>query len=295
MRFSLIILISLAIVSNAAVTEVRTAKPVFFSYAWPIGPETYRDFTTLDMDEINVIDVGPDSLSYPPSIRNHYPPGILEKWRAEGITLVRRCYDRPFGENNRKIPLDEVTVEQLVERWSHSMEDPRIDGITIDEFIKNDTGIVAVWIEALGLIRKRYPDKLIFCWIAGKGLQVPDLHRAIRDNADYCMPEIYYRESAAEGFPDFGFPRFREAVDILEKNAPGISNKLLIGLGVHEKIYNDDPKINFSEFLEAQISLITSDPVMKNIPGLAFYTPARLTQGRIAFLDALLRKYYPNR
>ena len=266
--------------------------PVFFSYAWPIGPETERDFTTIDMNEITVIDIGPDSLSYPPSIRKHYPPEILDYWHKRGKILVRRCYDRPFGKNGKKVELSTVTVDDLVRRWSHAMEEPGVDGISIDEFIKDDPGIVRVWIDALRITRERYPDKLLFCWIAGKGLKPASLHRALRDYADYCMPEIYYRESKAAGFPDFEFVRFRETVDTLEKNAPGLAGKILMGVGVHEKLFDDDPDIEYSAFIEAQIRYIKTDPVMQKLPGLAFYAPMKLSQKNISFLNTLLRKYY---
>lgn len=263
-------------------------RPVFFSYAWPIAPGSERDFRSIDMQSITVIDVGPDSVSYAPSIRNSYPPDIYPLWHSRGKTLVRRVYDRPFGEDNKKIPLDQVTVEQLVERWSHSMEEPGIDGISIDEFIKEDDFIADVWIEALRTVRERYPGKLIYCWIAGKGLNNPRLHTAIRDYADYCMPEIYYRESVAAGFPDFAFTRFNDAVNTLEKNAPGIREKILLGLGVNENLFDDDPSVDFGDFLEAQVRYIRNDPVLRTIPGLAFYTPVRLSLERMKRLDALL-------
>ena len=90
---------------------------MFFSYAWPIGPETVRDFTRIDMDAVNVIDIGPDSLSYPPSIRKHYPKEVFDRWHKRGIVLVRRCYDRPFGANNRKVETFTVAGKYRVSRW----------------------------------------------------------------------------------------------------------------------------------------------------------------------------------
>ena len=80
-----------------AFPEPALTPPVFFSYAWPIGPETERDFTKLDMTTITVIDIGPDSLSYAPSIRKHYPDEFFDLWHSHGIALVWRCYDRVFG------------------------------------------------------------------------------------------------------------------------------------------------------------------------------------------------------
>ncbi len=266
--------------------------PVFFSYAWPIGPDTERNFRSIDMETITVIDIGPDSLNYPPSIRKFYDPEILDLWHSKGKLLVRRCYDRKFGPEGRKV--EEISVSELLEMWSHSMEEPGVDGISIDEFIKDDTERIDIWAEALYRMRERYPDKLIFCWIAGNGLNEPaaPLHRAIRDNADYCMPEIYYRVSAAKEFPDFAFTRFNEAVEKLETSAPGISSKILMGIGVHEALFADDLSIEYGDFVEAQIRYIANDPVLRDLPGLAFYAPMKLSQDNIRRLDNVVRKYY---
>ena len=293
-RFFFVIAFFCAFSSFAALSGVGTKPepPVFFSYAWPIGPETARDFSVIDMDTITVIDIGPDSLSYPPSIRKHYPPEVFDRWHEEGKILVRRCYDRPFGPDGKKIAMADVTVDRLVGQWSHAMREQGVDGISIDEFIRDNPRLVSVWIEALKQTRERFPDKLIFCWIAGKGLNAPQLHAAIRDYADFCMPEIYYRESSAEGYPAFRFTRFVEAVEILDKNAPGIAGKILPGVGIHEKLFDDDPDIDYMEFVEAQLRYISTEPLLKKTAGLAFYAPMKLSQKNILFLDKLVVKYF---
>ncbi len=289
------ILLFLCTASGAGVSHAveKPAPPVFFSYAWPIGPETSRDFSRIDMPVITVIDAGPDSVSYPATIRKSYSPEILDRWHREGKLLVRRCYDRKFGPDGKRV--EATPVRELLDMWSHALDEPGMDGIAIDEFIKDDPERIGIWAEALREIRGKYPDKLIFCWIAGKGLNpaAAPLHAAIGKYADYCMPEIYYRESAAKGFPDFRFTRFNEAVTALERNAPGISSKILMGIGVHESLYNDDPLIDYGVFLEAQIRYITGDPVLSRLPGLAFYAPMKLSMEHIRLLDSLVRKYYP--
>ncbi|MFC1607582.1 hypothetical protein ACFL47_06380 [Candidatus Latescibacterota bacterium] len=267
--------------------------PVFFSYAWPIGPDTERDFTAIDMDAITVIDIGPDSLSYPPSIRKHYPKEVFDRWHNRGKILVRRCYDRPFGENNKKIDMPDVTVEALVARWSTALEERYVDGISIDEFIKKDPVLVGKWVEALRTTRMKYPDKLIFCWIAGKGLDAPaELHVALNDCVDYVMPEIYYRESQTPGFPDFRFVRFNDAVEKLKKNAPGIEDKIIMGIAVNEKMCDDTDIIDYMDFVEAQIRYIRTDPLLKKLPGMAFYAPMKLGQVNIGRLDDMVKRYF---
>ena len=65
-----------------------------------------------------------------------------------------------------------------------------------------------------------------------------------------------------------------------------------MGLGVHEKLFNDVPEIDYGEFIEAQIRYIAADPVLKNLPGLAFYAPMKLSQENIRRLDETIQKYY---
>lgn len=291
-RFSLLLFLMLF---SPCRGEQRPGPPVFFSYAWPIGPESRRDFLSIDMDVVNAIDIGPDSLSYAASIRKSYDRKVFDLWHRRGKVLIRRCYDRKFGPDGKKVEI--TPVRELLEMWSHALREPGVDGIAIDEFIKDDPERIAIWTEALEKIRKKHPDKLLFCWIAGKGLNpaAAPLHRAIREYSDYCMPEIYYRESAAKGFPDFAFTRFDAALDSLEKNAPGIAAKVLMGIGVHETLFNDDPAIDYMEFVEAQIRYIVRNPALAKLPGLAFYSPMKLSQENIRRLDSMVRTHYRDR
>ena len=43
--------------------------------------------------------------------------------------------------------------------------------------------------------------------------------------------------------------------------------------------------------VEVQLRTIANDPVLKKLPGLAFYAPMKLSQGNIGRLDELVRKY----
>ena len=121
------------------------------------------------------------------------------------------------------------------------------------------------------------------------------LLEAIRDYADFCMPEVYYSEDRAEGFPEFKFSRFREVVDAMEAKAPGIGRKTLIGVGAHQRLWDKDPKIDYKQFLEAQINTIAEDEVLRPLPGIAVYTPYALDTATITHLDGVIKRYYGNR
>ncbi len=39
--------------------------------------------------------------------------------------------------------------------WPHAIDESEVDCITIDEFIKDDPGRIAIWTESLARIRKK--------------------------------------------------------------------------------------------------------------------------------------------
>jgi hypothetical protein len=284
--------LSFAVFSGLPATsaEKKIEPPVIFSYGWPISADNERDYYQLDMTTPNVIEIGPNAVSYPPAATRGYDKKLLDHWHAQGKLLVRRCYVTKFDEEGKKEGF--CSLEELLARWSAAMEEYGIDGIGIDEFIKRRPELVTRWVEALKTIRERYPDKLIFCWVTGEGLMSEPLLEAIRDYADYCMPEVYYSEERAKGFPEFKFTRFRRAVDALEEKAPGIGRKTLIGVGAHQRLWDKDPKIDYKQFLEAQIRTIAEDELLRRLPGIAIYAPYALDAATIAHLDGVLKEYY---
>jgi len=270
--------------------EKTLTPPVIFSYGWPISATKERDYYQLDMTTPNVIEIGPNAVSHPPSGKRGYDKELLDYWHAQGKRLVRRCYVTKFDDDGEKVGY--CDAEELLTRWSAAMDEYGIDGIGIDEFIKSRPDLVTEWVAALKTLRERYPDKLIFCWVAGQGIASQPLLEAIRDYADYCMPEVYYSEAQAEGFPEFEFTRFRKAVDMIESKAPGIARKTLIGLGAHQRLWDKDPEIDYKQFLEAQVKTIAEDDLLCQLPGIAIYAPYALDSATISHLDAVVKECY---
>jgi hypothetical protein len=62
---------------------------------------------------------------------------------------------------------------------------------------------------------------------------------------------------------------------------------------VHETLFNDDPEIDYMEFVEAQIRYIVRNTLLAKLPGLAFYAPMKLSQNNILRLNSIIRSYYP--
>ncbi len=289
-------------VMNEAQGIRKPNPPVIFSFDWPSSAKSSTgDYYSIDLDTVTIMEIGPRKSSYPPAKNDTLDPKVFDYWHKRGKLLVRRCYALRFDRQGRKSGF--CTADELVERWSNAMDEPGIDGIAVDEFHSHDEffniwmqsfdeTLFETWTAALMRIRERYPDKLIMVWMWGWGEHSKPILESIRDYADFFIPEIYYSEKDAEGFPNFGFPRFRESVDHFESLAPGISQKILIGLGCHEGLYDTDPSIGYGDFIEAQITTIVNDPVLKKLPGLAIYKPLALSPENLKRLNELIRRYY---
>lgn len=277
------------------------APPVIFSFDWPTSAEhSTGDYYHIDLDAASIIEIGPRKSSYPPTKMDNFDPEIAEYWHKRGKRIVRRCYAVRFDENGKKTGF--CTTEELIRKWSDALDEPGIDGIAVDEFHSHDEFVTTwmksfnqvlfeTWAEALKTVRQRYPDKLIMVWMWGWGEHSQPILETINKYADYFMPEVYYPEKDAEGFPDFHFPRFREAIDHFEKLVPGISKKILMGVGCHEGLYDNDPDIDYGDFIEAQITAIASDPVLSKLPGVAIYKPAALSPKNIKRLNSSLKEH----
>jgi len=274
--------------------------PVILSYGPPSPAGAPEDYGEPGLGCVNIVELGPRRSSYPPAEAGDMDPEVLDRLHAAGRKAVRRCYVLRFDGKGRKEGF--CTLDELVAAWSDAMEEPGVDGICIDEFHSHDPFVETwmksfnqtlfeTWTEALRRVRGKYPGKLIMVWMWGWGKHSGPVLEAIRDYADYFMPEIYFSESDAPGFPGFRFTRYRESVDLFERLAPGISGKTLIGFGCHEKLWDTVDSIDYGDFLEAQLNAIVSDPVLLGLPGLALYKPSGLSEANFRRLDALLGDY----
>ncbi|MHB9031318.1 MAG: hypothetical protein ACYC9O_21320 [Candidatus Latescibacterota bacterium] len=306
--YILLLLAAFLCITGTVSAEKPTVRfPVIFSFDWPISGATSvnpekplpADLTRTDLKSVTMIDVGPRKHSFPPSLYDTYDPALFRHWKKQGVLILRRGKTLRFSEDGQRAGF--YTTEQLVEGWSRDLEEPGVDGIAIDEFYSHDPFLdfmkdfdpvlTRSWVRALKQIREKYPDKLIICWMWGWGEQSGPILQAFREYADFFVPEIYIPEKDAAGFPNFPFSRFRESVDLFERLAPGISQKTIIGLGFHEKLYDTDPKIPYGEFMAAQLKTIMNDPVLRKLPGVAVYKPAALSPENLKRLDALLSEY----
>ena len=283
----------IASVCSAQQADQPLRRPVIFSYNHPWGSDKnpnsgwtdpwFMDFDRVRLSTANMVD--------------HIP---VETYRT-----LWRGLDRRILARTRQGAVD-VTVDTLVSEWDAALSADGIDGMAVDELIgKNITPeFMEVWIEALTEIRKRHPNAVIAVWSDsgfGRARTYGDDHapllQALRDHADFAMPEIYYRESTASDFAtsDNPFSVFREKVDEWEKQAPGITPKILMGLGTVQTAdwgYDDRDDIDYGDFLAKQIEVCATDPVLKQMGGVALYAPGYLRPAVLTRVNDAIIKHY---
>lgn len=283
------IMILLILLIYSSPSESNQNRKFVYSYGPPLpsGEKILLATMPLAMETPNIIQIGPNNASYPPEPWN-FKSDLINYWKNKNILLLRMV----FLVTREKVGISKkATPEDLVIRWSSALDEPHVDGIAIDEVVSHPDLDLNIFVAVIKEIRIKYPRKLIFCWIGGTRVPAFAL-QAARDYADYVIPEIYYKESEAKGYPNFEFPRFRTQTEWLERNAPGILKKVLIGIGIHEKMFNDDTHIHYGDFVEAQIKAIGSDPLLMSLPGIAFFAPYHCSPETLKRLDQAIKRYY---
>jgi len=268
-------------------------RPVVFSYNYPWGSDRnpnagwtdpwFMDFEKVRLSAANLVD--------------HID---VAKFRAHWRTPARRILARTGCGG------EDWSVEQLVTSWDKALRAPGIDGMAMDEFVSSavTSERMRMWISAIKEIRRLHPRKVLAFWTDnGLGMlrKFGNAHQpllvALRDYADYVMPEIYYRESAVPDFQtrDDPFPSFRQKVEEWEAAAPGITSKVLMGLGTVQNVdwgYDDRDDVDYAEFLATQIQVCATDPILKRMAGIALYAPGYLTPATLTRVNEAIIRFY---
>jgi len=256
---------------EVSVSGVLIQKPVIYSFYWPIvkGPE--QNMLIWNMETPTIIDVPPheDNLKWLEA---------REYWEKKGKIVLNRV--NPFkGIENEN---------DMYKLFDQNMKKSR--GIGISEITSKVTKKQAeMFINVLKRIRQVYPEKIIAVWWAGDwNAKNAYILNAIKDYADMYIPELYVSQSVAARR---GFGRFRSHIETAEMFVPDITKKTVIGIGMHPKMA-DDPTRNFGDHLSAQIKLLGTDPIFKNILGIALFTPVDLTVEDQKRIDHDLKRYF---
>ena len=296
MKIKLILstLLFFTLLPAALAQDLPLRRPVIFSYNHPWGSDKnpnkgwtdpwFMDFNRVRLSTANMVD-GVKPLAY-------------AKWHTPDRRILARvrCKAEPWQDDK---------ANDLIKAWDAALSRTGIDGFAMDEFVggRATPELIKVWVTAIKEIRRRYPNKVLAFWTAGIGdtSRYGEAHKplleALRDYADFVMPEIYYKETSE---PDFKtsknpFSRFRETVEEWEAQAPGITPHILIGLGTVQNAdwaYANSPNIDYAEFLAKQVEVCATDPMLKKTAGLALYAPGYLKPDTLTKLNDAIIKWY---
>jgi hypothetical protein len=270
-------------------------RPVIFSYNHPWGSDKnpnsgwtdpwFMDFGKVRLSTANIVD--------------HVDPQEYAKWRTPQRRILARV-------SVTAKPWQDDKANDLIKAWDEALQGEGIDGFAMDEFCGSEMTpeLMQVWITAIKEIRRRHPDKILAFWsdsglgrISMFGKAHQPLLEALRDYADFAMPEIYYSEKAAPNFRTEADPFrvFREKVQEWEEQAPGLTPKILMGLGTVQTAdwgYDNLPEVDYAEFLSKQVEVCATDPVLKQMGGLALYAPGYLRPETLTKVNEAIIKYY---
>lgn len=300
------------IVSLALMAKPPLPEPVVLIYGVPISYDVGYDRLIPPPAEKHYVEQGfkPDVMNWAMSSVNVFIWGpeqlarvgvdveaAAAHWRAQGkIPLYNIVHSmEAFGQID--------TATGFYEIYAAGMEDPHCDGIAIDEYgmtwisFDGQQERCHAVIEALRRIRADYPDKIIASWLAGFWYPEWDRPEAIafletlRDHTDLVLAELYHKERDA--IPE-EFPMFREILDQMEERAPGILKKTLPGLTISEHPEQEPPHntVAMSDFAVAQLRFIKSEPVLRELPGIALFPAFRAYDKTLHHLDGVVTELY---
>jgi len=242
-------------------------QPLVVSYYWPIARENGNpmDFT---MTSPNIIDVLSSDA--------HGSREVRAYWRKRGKVLLNRVY--PF----RKY----ATEEEVYEYFATNMVGA--DGISIDEVVAHrlTSERQRMLISVLRRLRAAFPDQLIFVWDASRwSAETALLAQGVRDYCDVVMLEVYRLQGPQD------FRAFERRRSIIERYAPGIRTKTLIGIGDDKKTCMSTDKTCVQR-LEAQVRFLGSVRQSADLRGVAIYAPIYFTIDGQQVLDKAIREAF---
>ena len=290
-----------SISARAAERRVPVPHPVLFMYG-------YSDATTVSSSVWGTLD----------QYRALWEKTMGTFTVADGITkdadLVNRLRSqgKVFAYHvSNTIDEKHKTAEDFVSAWSEPFENTLegklpggFDAISIDEFHSYPDGSKESQLqnESLRQLRKRFPDRLIFVsgvWKLADGgpgalhsdkkVTYDDTLNALQKYADVFVLENYQRTGNIQ------FEFFESMPKNLESRSPGLLGKTIFALYISQSapfIGDDDPRINFFDFLEKQINLVKTGKLTSQTPGIGYWVFYRSKPETIERILDLTQKYF---
>lgn len=223
--------------------------------------------------------------------------------RRQGIIFAYHVTNTPAEGRTTAREFADYWAEPLGQTFADRLEGG-FDAISIDEFHSYPDGNEESerTIQALRLLRERYPDKLILGWgvwrladggpnslYGDKQVTFDRQLEAIKDCCDLFILENYCREAN----PQLDLiPRFARN---LEERCPGLLRKTIYGLYIAQSepfIADDSVDYDYKGFLDEQLSRIRKDPVTRSMPGVGFWAFYRAHMDTTIWAGQLVDHYY---
>jgi hypothetical protein len=142
-----------------------------------------------------------------------------------------------------------------------------------------------------------FKDKFIFVWAGGD--PEADVLETMLTYADRILIERYLKEGAdTKSFSD----DINKIIQVCETEIKGpicgkITEKSIMAIGTastEDEAEDNNPEIDFPEYLDEELHYIKNDAVLRKLPGIGFYTFNRASGETITWINKLARHYYIN-
>ena len=228
---------------------------------------------------------------------------LVKRLRSQGKVFA-------YHVSNNLDDHHKMAADMLAE-WSKPFENTLggelaggFDAICIDEFHSYPDGDKdgQISLDALKELREKYPDRLIFASgvftladggplsLSGKKQTTyDDTLKAMQKYADIFLLENYHRT----GNPQLEY--FPAMAKNVEDRVPGLLKKTIYILFIPQTPpfdADDDPAVDFFNFLELQINLIKIGPLTKTMPGIGFWIFYRAKPETIPEVIRLTQEHY---
>jgi hypothetical protein len=219
-----------------------------------------------------------------------------EDWRRQGKRWIVETPLVGIGKS------DGVSADEVERGWiaSGRLDEPRLDGIIVDEFSAGDDPIWGAWHEALRRIRDnpRYAGKVYYPYCGP--LYGSTASRAFAQtvmDAGWAMGfERYLSEEPNEAAARAALDTFVvRPVKDWEAVQPGIVRHLLIVWGFFISAPNEstniNPAVDFNAFVDLQMNTLANDPVFFGLYGVTSYLSGYADEETLRWYGKLVRHY----
>jgi hypothetical protein len=247
------------------------------------------------------------------------PQSVVDDWHRQGKRFIVE-----FGIDPKC-----KTAEDHVANWVALMQKvPFADGFIIDEFIINrpyaserrsrrstpgstrgfdperqrERDRYPIYEQAIKLLRsdRRVQDKTLYFYFGGSGTTLnqeiigPTIVHTIRDCHDRLALERYIFERSSEQRSRDALREFVDGIADWNRKEPGVNRDMVIAFGLFSMPpfgLNKLPNVDYHVWMDQQMHVVATDPVMAGMGGLEWWTTALADEETVRFVGKLYRHY----